>query len=113
MKLLSTCENRVYRVGDRRLPPLPIEINMWLCACLIVYLSPASPVARLLPSLTMMSNHNNSDDKHDEECPLLFTELNGMVSRPGRSGPGVDLVQDLLRKAQEERCLHPPAAARA
>ncbi|KAJ7857492.1 hypothetical protein B0H14DRAFT_3639106 [Mycena olivaceomarginata] len=55
----------------------------------------ASPVARLLPSLTTMSAHNNSDDEHDEES----------ASRRGRArggGPGVDLVRDLLRKAQEE-----------
>ncbi|KAJ7834897.1 hypothetical protein B0H14DRAFT_3871279 [Mycena olivaceomarginata] len=35
-----------------------------------------------------MSGHNNSDDEHDEDCPLLFTEQNEVASRPGRGRGG-------------------------
>ncbi|KAJ7697309.1 hypothetical protein B0H14DRAFT_3905044 [Mycena olivaceomarginata] len=53
-----------------------------------------------------MSGHNDSDDEHDEETYFAGGERSGIsVQNPGRGrggGPGVDLVRDLLRKAQEE-----------
>ncbi|KAJ7851536.1 SEP-domain-containing protein [Mycena olivaceomarginata] len=53
-----------------------------------------------------MSAHNDSDDEHDEETYFAGGERSGIsVQNPGRGrggGPGVDLVRDLLRKAQEE-----------
>ncbi|KAJ7843408.1 hypothetical protein B0H14DRAFT_3868570 [Mycena olivaceomarginata] len=53
-----------------------------------------------------MSGHNDGDDEHDEETYFAGGERSGIsVQNPGRGrggGPGVDLVRDLLRKAQEE-----------
>jgi UBX domain-containing protein 1 len=57
-----------------------------------------------------MSSQNDSDDEHDEETYFAGGERSSIsVQNPGRGrgggrggGPGVDLVQDLRRKAQEE-----------
>ncbi|KAJ7681463.1 SEP domain-containing protein [Mycena olivaceomarginata] len=53
-----------------------------------------------------MSSHNDSDDEHDEETYFASGERSGIsVQNLGRGrggGPGVDLLRDLLRKAQEE-----------